>query len=74
MGTGNGLLLLRQVQAPGRKRVSAAEISRGRRLRQGEVFDQFKECECLRTSCFCFSREAYGQSETFLMKTKGDST
>lgn len=39
VGTGKGLLLLRQVQAPGKKRVSAAEFARGRRLRQGEAFD-----------------------------------
>ncbi len=37
VGTGKGLLLLRQVQAPGKKRVSAAEFARGRRLRQGEA-------------------------------------
>jgi methionyl-tRNA formyltransferase len=40
VGTGKGILLLRQVQAPGRKRVSAAEFARGRRLRQGEVFNR----------------------------------
>ena len=42
VGTGKGLLLLRQVQAPGRKRVSAAQFARGRRLRQGEVFNSSK--------------------------------
>ena len=42
VGTGKRLLLLRQVQAPGRKRVSAAEFARGRRLRQGEVFNTSK--------------------------------
>ena len=40
VGTGKGLLLLRQVQAPGKKRVSAAEFARGRRLRQGEAFSR----------------------------------
>lgn len=39
VGTGKCLLLLRQVQAAGKKRVSAAEFARGRRLRQGEAFD-----------------------------------
>jgi methionyl-tRNA formyltransferase len=39
VGTGEGLLLLKQIQAPGRKRVSAAEFARGRRLRQGENFN-----------------------------------
>jgi methionyl-tRNA formyltransferase len=42
VGTGKCLLLLRQVQAPGKKRVSAAEFARGRRLRQGEVFNRSK--------------------------------
>jgi methionyl-tRNA formyltransferase len=42
VGTGKGLLLLKKVQAAGRKRVSAAEFARGRRLRTGEVFDYSK--------------------------------
>jgi methionyl-tRNA formyltransferase len=42
VGTGKGLLLLKTVQAPGRKRVSAAEFARGRRLRPGEAFDHSK--------------------------------
>ncbi|MGO9570010.1 MAG: methionyl-tRNA formyltransferase [Desulfomonilaceae bacterium] len=42
VGTGRGLLLLRQVQAPGRKRVSAAEFARWRRLGQGEALKHSK--------------------------------
>jgi methionyl-tRNA formyltransferase len=42
VGTGKGLLLLKEVQAPGRKRVSAAEFARGRRLRKGEVLERSK--------------------------------
>ena len=38
VGTANGLLLLREVQAPGKKRVSAAEFARGRRVRAGDTF------------------------------------
>jgi methionyl-tRNA formyltransferase len=38
VGTGKGLLLLKQVQAPGRKRIAAAEFARARRLRQGDAF------------------------------------
>ncbi len=37
VGTGNGLLRLHQVQAPGKKRVSAGEFARGRRLKIGDV-------------------------------------
>ena len=38
VGTGEGLLLLREVQAPGKRRMSAAEFARGRRLQKGERF------------------------------------
>jgi methionyl-tRNA formyltransferase len=38
VGTGDGLLLLQEVQAPSKKRVSAAEFARGRRLKPGEAF------------------------------------
>lgn len=38
VGTAKGLLLVREVQAPGKKRVSAAEFARGRRVRPGEAF------------------------------------
>jgi len=38
VGTAEGLLLLKEVQAPGKKRVSAAEFARGRRLRAGDLF------------------------------------
>ncbi len=40
VGTGRGLLLLQEVQAPSKKRISAAEFARGRRLKPGESFDQ----------------------------------
>lgn len=39
VGTGRGLLSLREVQAPGKKRVSATDFARGRRLHAGDVFD-----------------------------------
>jgi methionyl-tRNA formyltransferase len=42
VGTGKGLLLLKILQAPGRKRVPAAEFARGRRLRTGDAFDLAK--------------------------------
>jgi methionyl-tRNA formyltransferase len=42
VGTGEGLLLLKIVQAPGRNRIPAAEFARGRRLRTGQVFDNSK--------------------------------
>lgn len=38
VGTGEGLLLLKEVQAPGKRRMSAAEFARGRRLEEGEQF------------------------------------
>lgn len=38
VGTGKGLLVLRQVQAPGKKRISGSEFSRGRRLKKGDFF------------------------------------
>jgi len=38
VGTAEGLLLLKEVQAPGKKRVSAAEFARGRRLHAGDEF------------------------------------
>lgn len=38
VGTGSGVLLVQELQAPGKKRMSAAEFARGRRLRQGERF------------------------------------
>lgn len=37
VGTGNGLLDLRQVQAPGKKRVSAGAFARGRGLKVGDI-------------------------------------
>lgn len=39
VGTGNGLLVLREVQAPGKKRMAAADFARGRRLKEGDGFD-----------------------------------
>ena len=36
IGTGSGLLVLRTVQAPGKRRVTAAEFARGRRLSAGD--------------------------------------
>jgi methionyl-tRNA formyltransferase len=39
LGTGKEQLLIREVQTPGKKRVAAAEFARGRRLREGDVFD-----------------------------------
>jgi methionyl-tRNA formyltransferase len=39
VGTGNGLLVLREVQAPGKKRMAAADFARGRRLKEGDRFD-----------------------------------
>jgi len=38
VATGSGVLLIQEVQAPGKKRMSAAEFARGRRLRQGDRF------------------------------------
>ena len=38
VGTGEGLLVLKEVQAPGKRRMSAAEFARGRRLHEGERF------------------------------------
>jgi methionyl-tRNA formyltransferase len=38
VGTGRGLLLLQEAQAPSKKRVPAAEFARGRRLKPGEPF------------------------------------
>jgi methionyl-tRNA formyltransferase len=37
VGTGEDLLLLREMQAPGRKRMPAAEFARGRRLNVGDL-------------------------------------
>jgi methionyl-tRNA formyltransferase len=39
VGTGQGHLLLEEVQAPGKKRVSAADFGRGRRLKSGDRFE-----------------------------------
>jgi methionyl-tRNA formyltransferase len=39
VGTGNDLLALQEVQAPGKKRVSAIDFARGRRLQEGDLFD-----------------------------------
>jgi methionyl-tRNA formyltransferase len=39
VGTGDGLLVLEQVQAPSRKRVGASEFARSRGLKQGSRFD-----------------------------------
>jgi methionyl-tRNA formyltransferase len=39
VGTGRGLLLLQEVQAPSKKRISAAEFARGRRLESGVLFE-----------------------------------
>ncbi|MGB6067258.1 MAG: methionyl-tRNA formyltransferase [Desulfomonilaceae bacterium] len=41
VGTGKGVLLLRLVQAPGRKRVTGVEFARGRHLRPGDCFNDF---------------------------------
>ncbi len=38
VGTGKGLLLLEEVQAPGKKRVSAVDFARGRRLTPADRF------------------------------------
>ncbi|MEW6532424.1 MAG: methionyl-tRNA formyltransferase [Thermodesulfobacteriota bacterium] len=38
VGTGDGLLLIKEVQAPGKKRLSASEFARGRRLRLDQKF------------------------------------
>jgi methionyl-tRNA formyltransferase len=35
LGTGKGLLMLTEVQAPSKKRISASEFARGRRLKPG---------------------------------------
>ncbi len=37
VGTGNGLLRLSEVQAPGKKRISAGEFARGRGLKAGDL-------------------------------------
>ncbi len=37
--TGDGLLVIEEIQAPGKKRMNAAEFARGRRLEIGESFD-----------------------------------
>lgn len=37
VGTGRGLLVLKEVQAPGKRRVSGSEFARGRRLMKGTV-------------------------------------
>ncbi|MBI4965216.1 MAG: methionyl-tRNA formyltransferase [Desulfomonile tiedjei] len=39
VGTGKGLLILREVQAPGKKRIAASDFARGRRLKEGDRFD-----------------------------------
>jgi methionyl-tRNA formyltransferase len=39
VGTGKGLLVLRQVQAPGKSRMKAAEFARGRRLEEGDMLE-----------------------------------
>lgn len=39
VGTGSGLLILREVQAPGKKRMAASDFARGRRLKEGDGFD-----------------------------------
>ncbi len=38
VGTGKGLLVLEEVQAPGKKTVRAADFARGRRLKPGDCF------------------------------------
>jgi methionyl-tRNA formyltransferase len=38
-GTGNGLLLINEVQPPGKKRMTAGEFARGRRLKPGGSFE-----------------------------------
>jgi methionyl-tRNA formyltransferase len=38
VGTGGGLLLLTEVQAPGKKRLAASDFARGRRMRKGDRF------------------------------------
>lgn len=38
VGTGQGLLLLTEVQAPGKKRMAASDFARGRRMREGNRF------------------------------------
>lgn len=38
-GTGKGVLVLGEVQAPGKKRVGAGEFARGRRLKPGDRFE-----------------------------------
>ncbi len=42
VGTGKGLLVLQEVQAPGKKRMSGEEFARGRRLKTGDSFDLLK--------------------------------
>lgn len=39
VGTGSGLLALLELQAPGKRRVSAIDFARGRRLEVGDAFD-----------------------------------
>jgi methionyl-tRNA formyltransferase len=40
VGTGQGLLRLLEVQAPGKKRMPGAEFARGRRLKEGDRFEE----------------------------------
>ncbi len=39
VGTGKGLLILKEIQAPGKKRLGAREFAMGRRLKAGDRFD-----------------------------------
>ena len=39
VGTGQGVLILKEVQAPGKKRISAVDFARGRRVKVGDMFD-----------------------------------
>jgi methionyl-tRNA formyltransferase len=39
VGAGDGLLILKQVQAPGKKRMAAADFARGRHLKEGDRFE-----------------------------------
>ncbi|HMK36387.1 MAG TPA: methionyl-tRNA formyltransferase [Desulfomonilaceae bacterium] len=39
VGTTRGRLLIREVQAPGKKRISAGQFARSRRLREGDVLE-----------------------------------
>ncbi|MFH0824471.1 MAG: methionyl-tRNA formyltransferase, partial [Pseudomonadota bacterium] len=38
VGTGDGILIVQDVQAPGKKRIAAVEFARGRRLKKGDSF------------------------------------